>query len=250
MLVALFLISAVAQAQVLNPDALPLPPARTHFDVPETDPAGVAARLIARRIPTFRNYRAEIPLATWVHDNSAAWAIRGTEDCYQALEALQVPFERIPSMSPLVPSPVRISSPVDGISFGTIRISCELALRLPQLARILRKYDLVRVVVMSHYRDHPRTSFHTMGLALDLATFFDSKGTRYRVQDHFVATPQEQTCLATPPSDSRARVLLQLACDLFESRLLSSVLTPNYNEGHRDHFHIDIRPDDPRLFLR
>ena len=41
-----------------------------------------------------------------------------------------------------------------------------------------------------------------------------------------------------------------MACALFESGVLSSVLTPNYNAGHRDHFHLDIRPDDPRSFIR
>ncbi len=30
----------------------------------------------------------------------------------------------------------------------------------------------------------------------------------------------------------------------------STVLTPNYNEGHRDHVHLDARPDDTRVFLR
>jgi hypothetical protein len=45
-------------------------------------------------------------------------------------------------------------------------------------------------------------------------------------------------------------VLRRIACDLYRSGKFQSVLTPNYNEGHRDHFHIDIRPDDPRAFLR
>jgi len=44
--------------------------------------------------------------------------------------------------------------------------------------------------------------------------------------------------------------LVAIACELYRSGKFQSVLTPNYNEGHRDHFHIDIRPDDPRAFLR
>jgi hypothetical protein len=28
------------------------------------------------------------------------------------------------------------------------------------------------------------------------------------------------------------------------------VITPDYSEGHRDHFHVDVRPEDPRLFVR
>jgi hypothetical protein len=32
--------------------------------------------------------------------------------------------------------------------------------------------------------------------------------------------------------------------------LFNTVLTPNYNAGHRDHFHLDIRPDDQRFYFR
>ena len=39
-------------------------------------------------------------------------------------------------------------------------------------------------------------------------------------------------------------------CELVESRRFNSVLTPNYNDGHRNHFHIDIRPADDRVFVR
>jgi hypothetical protein len=45
-------------------------------------------------------------------------------------------------------------------------------------------------------------------------------------------------------------VLQRIACDLAQSRHVSTVLTPNYNAGHRDHFHVDVRPDDPRVFVR
>ena len=61
----------------------------------------------------------------------------------------------------------------------------------------------------------------------------------------------DPTCAepAAKTSDKHKR-LHAIACDLAESHRFSSVLTPNYNAGHRDHFHIDIRPDDPRLFVR
>ena len=52
------------------------------------------------------------------------------------------------------------------------------------------------------------------------------------------------------PRQREGKTLLAIACDLAKSQLFSSVLTPNYNAGHRDHFHLDLRPDDPRFFLR
>jgi len=77
------------------------------------------------------------------------------------------------------------------------------------------------------------------------------------VRTDFVETPDVETC---DPSNlgegslygdnERGRILHEIACELHESGELSTVLTPNYNEGHRGHFHIDIRPDDPRTYIR
>ncbi|MCZ7684525.1 MAG: extensin family protein [Sandaracinaceae bacterium] len=69
------------------------------------------------------------------------------------------------------------------------------------------------------------------------------------MNDHYLETPAHRTCEA-PDDDWRAAALMRIACGLAESRQFSSVLTPNYNEGHRNHFHVDIRPDDPRIFVR
>ena len=66
----------------------------------------------------------------------------------------------------------------------------------------------------------------------------------------FETTPLHETCDAPPASNERASTLRDIACRLGRSRAFSTVLTPNYNEGHRDHFHVDIRPDDPRVFVR
>jgi hypothetical protein len=70
------------------------------------------------------------------------------------------------------------------------------------------------------------------------------------VKTDFEITHHVQTCSAPAPKSEKARALLDIACRLGQSGKFSSVLTPNYNAGHRDHFHIDIRPDDPRTFLR
>jgi hypothetical protein len=89
-----------------------------------------------------------------------------------------------------------------------------------------------------------------MGLALDISAFFDAAGRRYRVQEDYLETPSVRTCQGSGPLQDKAQVLRRVACELFETGSFSSILTPNYNQGHRDHFHIDARPDDPRLFLR
>ena len=237
------------------PPAPPAPPARTHFDVPPRDPAGEAARTIARRVPTFRRFRAEVPGAAWAVDDAATFAIRAEAPCLRELARLGVrthPVTR--ELGTPVPAPVALEAPIGGVSFVSlhtdreVEVSCELAARLPALARILRSHGVRAVGINSSYRDNPRVSFHTFGLALDIAALRTDERTLVVASD-FEVTPDALTCEATPSSEA-GRALLAIICDIARSHLFSSVITPNYNEGHRDHFHLDLRPDDPNVFVR
>lgn len=239
------------------PPAPPLPPPPSTFLVPETAPEGRAARMIAERIQQFHNYRAQIRGADWADDPAAVWSIRPAEQCLADLEAQHVPHRVVDRFaSPVVPVPVQIGGEVNGVRFFMAAadrpfvVACELAAKLPRVAEVLRRIGITRVGVVSAYRNTPFTSFHTMGLALDIGTFGTADGRTLRVLGQFRMTPGERTCEAEEPSHPNARDLLRIACELSRSRLFSSVLTPNYNEGHHDHFHVDARPDDPRFFLR
>lgn len=214
-----------------------------------------AARSIARRVRTFRAYRAEAPLGTWRMDALHVWQVRRADRCMADLRAARVPVRALarPLTTP-VPAPVVLTGPVRGVSFRAaqadreVELSCELAARLPALADLLRRHDVRLVHVNSSYRDQPRVSFHTFGLALDVASFATSRGPLVVATD-FEITQDVPTC-AGKPLTQRGRALLALACDIAASGLFSSVITPNYNAGHRDHLHFDARPDDPRLFVR
>lgn len=235
-------------------EPLPVPPPPTHFLAPADDPAGRVARAIARRIPTFPNYRAIIPGGVWT-DDAEVFQIRSDADCLAALDAAGIAYQR-PSESPSTvnPTPVEITE-IDGVTYDMVRdgevvvVSCEMALRMRALSRVARAHDVTRVEILSASRTAPRSSFHTMGLGLDLFAFHQADGTVLSVLNDFVETPAHPTCSA-PPGRGRARALLEIACALAESHQFSSVLTPNYNDGHRNHFHLDSRPDDPRMFVR
>ena len=89
-----------------------------------------------------------------------------------------------------------------------------------------------------------------MGLALDLSSFVRDDGSVLDVETDFVVRDAGPTCEGDPPAGEHAAALRALACDLAESGVLSTVVTPAYSDGHRDHLHIDIRPDDGRIFVR
>jgi hypothetical protein len=124
---------------------------------------------------------------------------------------------------------------------------------LVDLASVLRRHGVHTAYVLSAYRDHPYPSFHTLGLALDLSRFDTDDGSLIVATD-FVIDHDRETCTELPATESghnaKDRTLRAIACELAGLHRFSSVLTPNYNVGHRDHFHLDIRPDDPRFFVR
>jgi len=219
------------------------------------DEATLAAREIARRVRTFRTYRQEVALGSWRSDPKRVWNVRRAPECLASLAHLRVPAE--PLLRPLetpVPTPVVITGPVRGVLFRPVQadraleLSCELASRLPALADLLKRHGVRTAHVNSSYRDQPRVSFHTFGMALDIAAFTTREGPLVVASD-FEIGPDAPTCEAQATTP-RGRALLGIACALAESGLFSSVLTPNYNAGHRDHFHLDVRPNDPRLFVR
>jgi len=232
----------------------PEPPAR--FLASASDPAGAAARSIARRVRTFRNFRSEVPGAIWTVNPAQVWSIRREERCLRTLEKAKLAYLPVTrELTTPVATPVQLTpEPIAGVSFLSahldreVEVSCELASRLPALAKLLKVHGVRSVLVNSSYREQPRTSFHTFGLALDIAAF-QMQHELLLVAKHFEPTPNAHTCDAQPAS-KEGRILLAIACDIAKSQLFSSVLTPNYNSGHRDHFHLDLRPDDPRFFLR
>ncbi|MCS6857584.1 MAG: extensin family protein [Sandaracinaceae bacterium] len=234
----------------------PPPPLQEHFLAPPSDQAGRAARMIAAQAQGFPNHRGIVPGATWATDPLGLWSIRPQGECLEALRSAPLAFKVLsPELFPTpVPAPVELAGSVADVEFRSLhsplRMACELALRLPEWAVALRKLGIRRVDVLSSYRPHPWTSFHRFGLALDIVAFESEDGTRFSVEHDFIETPAHHTCDAPLPPDPKASLLLRIACDLFERRLVSTVLTPNYNEGHRNHFHLDIRPDDPRFYIR
>jgi len=231
----------------------PAPPAPERFLSPAGDPAGSAARHLAREVRSFPNYRARHAAGTWLTDPLARWSMRAEADCLRALEEAGVRSRRQSWTPTPVATAVVVTGEVSGVTFQKTRpvpliLSCEMAARLPALARVLLRHGVWRVDVMSAYRREPRTSFHRLGLGLDLSAFHTAAG-RLSVQADFELTPDSATCDGPPPAVPAAATLRAIACELADTRLFSTVLTPNY-PGHEDHFHLDARPDDPRIYVR
>ncbi|MDI7267878.1 MAG: extensin family protein [Myxococcota bacterium] len=204
----------------------------------------------------FGNMREGHAHEAWVTDPEAMPPARPIADCLAELRREGLDYVRT-DRACRMSAQVRVDGPVEGVRFVVWNsegrtefvLGCELALRLPRIARVLRGLGVVELAVGSPARFSLR-SYHRFGLALDVYRVGLADGTRLLVENDYVRRPDRGTCEGDPPEPGAGRLLREIACRLFDERVLSTVITPDYNTGHRDHFHWDIRPGDDRFYLR
>lgn len=182
--------------------------------------------------------------------------------CEAELKARHVRFRR--DFARGVVAPVRLTGPVNGILFrgeGTDEerarspheiVDCRLVLALYDCAKVLRAHDIVEVRHYSMYRlpepSWPRgqpATRHMGAVAIDTGLFIKKDGQILDVLKHFHGRIGAKTCgpdAGPRPPTKEALELRSLLCEIVEQRLFNVVLTPNYNEPHRNHFHLEVTP--------
>jgi hypothetical protein len=187
------------------------------------------------------------------------YASMSADACLAELDARKFPYERVAEPQSNVETPLRFTGPIRGVTFDlTYRAQrdpkakaaiadCRLALAVDDLAAILAKQGIVRAEYLSMYRPNrfSRPGLrHTSALAMDLATIQHADGTTYSVRFDFHGAGG-RTCgegARKPRRDTPGALLLRrIACGAAEMGSFNLVLTPNYDWGHRDHFHLEVR---------
>jgi len=183
-----------------------------------------------------------------------------TTDCYDWLDLYHLDYTRGPSRRG-VAEPVTVTTPINGIAYRYVDnasprvhffMDCQLARSLARAAPHLHDRDVVEVVDVGVYNyrcigggdppDCPRgVSQHAYAKAIDLVGFVTADMTSYSVSDDWVIdADDEPTCTAPTETDADAW-LHELICELKDDHVWNIVLTPNYNAGHRSHFHVDLK---------
>jgi len=182
------------------------------------------------------------------------------DGCHEWLDLYNLTYDLGPDRQG-VADPVTVTTPINGmvhryVSNDTPRetffMDCSLALSLARAASHFRRHDIVEVADIGVYNyrcigggtppDCPNgISQHAYAKAIDLAGFTDKNGEFYSVNDDWVIDPDGNTCSAATENDKDA-FLHQLICELKADRVWNIVLTPNYNDAHRNHFHVDLTP--------
>jgi len=164
------------------------------------------------------------------------------------------PISDIPEDAPhlrcTIETPIRLRSPVNGITWqyldnepSSMLMGCELAIAVHRLSQVLAEFDVVAVGHLGTY--NCRTirgndgaahliSQHGLGRAIDLRWFRQSDGTVYDVYDHWEHGVVDN--FRTP----EAAFLYAIAQEMHARRIFNIVLTPEFNAAHDNHFHVDI----------
>lgn len=241
---------------------------------------GVALALVAPETSDAKNRYALEPPSVETKP-AYRYALMADDDCLDELRRRKVPFQEVGPTGQIA-RPIRLTGPVRGVSFklsprpepvgfdpefGTATppemrapasiADCRLGLAIDDLARVVERHDIVEVEYLSMFRQKgvgwvKKGKRHPSGRAIDVSSLKRKDGKVFSVAYDWHGRVGQKTCgegAAKPTKDTEgAQFLREIACELDDGGAFNLVLTPNYDAGHRDHFHLEVR-SDVRWFL-
>lgn len=214
----------------------------------------------------------------WGSAPSARYGALGKTACLAELKRRQVAFVEVEQARGVL-APIRLTGPLAGIAYHTEApaldrskspheiMDCRLALALHDFGPVLVKFGVTEAIIFSAWRPPAKSwpaeksaTRHPGGLAIDLkklvmkppaatpATVTTEKTSAKPRTDLVVDrdwTPaRDQAPCKGPvkPDNAEARALRAIFCEADAQRLFTTMLSPNYNKAHENHFHLEITP--------
>jgi len=178
--------------------------------------------------------------------------------CLDALDDLGVQYER--TERKLIKTAVLVVGDLGGVEFRSyskqpLVLDCSAVYSLVQAARFLRGAGVVAVTYSSAYQIRnihgtKRRSKHSYGLAIDMHTFHTDDLGELSVTDHYEQGLGDNIDCIGDPITSEGTILKQLDCQFNRSQLFRIILTPDYDAGHYNHFHVEALPWAARTDVR
>jgi hypothetical protein len=178
-------------------------------------------------------------------------------DCKSELERRGVAFKSVKRSG--IAIGVEITGPLGGVKFTSeehpLVIDCSLAVSLDEAGKYFKELGIEKAGFSSAYskrnvRGTNRPSKHSYGLAIDVHNFtFNQLGTLRVALDYEQGLGDDVDCLGKPLTQAGANLKV-LQCQLVRSGLFHLVLSPDYDDAHHDHFHLEAKPWGERTGLR
>jgi hypothetical protein len=205
----------------------------------------------------------------WEKHAATRYAAMDAPTCTAELTRRGVAFTPVPD-APGVRIPVRLPKDVGGVVYRTeapdhVRQSgpydvfdCRLVLALSDFSRVLLAHDVEEARIFSAWRPTKKGrdgegTRHAGGLAVDVARFGkrlaagETERTWLVVDKDFHGRIGAPVCgpgAAPPvPATPGAREIRSIACEAADQHFFTSILTPNYDRAHRNHFHLEVTPE-------
>ena len=186
--------------------------------------------------------------------------------CHDALAARDVPFEPTlrptespegyPELTCEIADPVWLLGSIESVDlldpygFPTSRVltSCEAALALADTVVDLRPDDVVAVRHWGSYSCRTISgtatlSQHGYADAFDITGFELRDGSLVTLLDHWEHDTEA-------PATAEGALLYDAAWRWYDDQIWNVILTPNYNQAHDDHFHVDLTPGGEYIGFR
>jgi hypothetical protein len=175
---------------------------------------------------------------------------RADDRCHDELTARAVSFTVAHRKG--IADGVAIHSQLGGVTWkpptrDPLVIDCSLAVSLAEAGKYFRAVGLLEARWSSGYsvrnvRGTNKRSKHSFGLAVDLPRVVGGElGLLSVAADFEPGLGDSVDCVGQPMTQGGA-VLKVLQCQLIRSGLFFLVLSPDYDDAHHDHFHLEARP--------
>jgi hypothetical protein len=177
--------------------------------------------------------------------------------CLGELERLGVAHE--PAQRRGIDVGVLVLGDIGGVSYRGYQkkplvLDCSLVVSLAHMGPFMTAHGIERVTYSSAYqrrkvRGSDRWSKHSYGLAIDIHSLSGEElGTLQVKDDYEQGLGDDMDCLGEPLTQGGA-ILRALHCQILHAELFDSVLSPDYDAGHYNHFHLEARPWNERASL-
>lgn len=178
--------------------------------------------------------------------------------CHAELDARGVDWK--PAARNGIADAVELRGPLGGVTWTPpgkqpLVLDCSLAVSLAEAGRYFLAVGITEARWSSGYsvrnvRGTDHRSKHSFGLAVDVPRFAGADlGTLAVTLDFEPGLGDATDCVGQPVTQGGA-VLKVLQCQLVRSGLFYLVLSPDYDDAHHDHFHLEARPWSARAQLR
>ena len=177
-------------------------------------------------------------------------------NCYDELDARHITYKK--TKKPGIAKPVEVTSQLGGVEVSgdePLVIDCSLVVSLDEAGRYMKALGMEKAHFASAYSrrnvrgtNHP--SKHSYGLAIDVSSFTGPDIGTLRVdKDYEQGLGDAIDCVGQPITQGGA-ILKVLQCQLVRSGLFHLVLSPDYDDAHHDHYHLEAIPWQDRSALR